>query len=171
MQAIEQVIHMRKQAIVLVPEISLTPQTRARFQDRFGNVALLHSHMSDSERHFQWRRIVDGDAQVVIGPRSAIFAPLPQLGLIILDEEHESSFKQETIPRITRETWPSIVHTWSVYTAGARSALNSIARTWQRAQTQKYRLVSMPRRIHNPRCHTYRLSTYEMLGTIRTKAL
>ncbi len=148
MQAIEQVIHMRKQAIVLVPEISLTPQTRARFQDRFGNVALLHSHMSDSERHFQWRRIVDGDAQVVIGPRSAIFAPLPQLGLIILDEEHESSFKQETIPRYhARDVALHRAHLERIPLV-LGSATPSLE-TWQRAQSQKYRLVSMPRRIHN----------------------
>ncbi|MCE2753819.1 MAG: primosomal protein N', partial [Pirellula sp.] len=99
MQAIEKTIRFGRQAIVLVPEISLTPQTRSRFQNRFGSVAVLHSNMSGPERHFQWRRISNGEVQVVVGPRSAIFAPVPHLGLVILDEEHETSFKQDNIPR------------------------------------------------------------------------
>jgi primosomal protein N' (replication factor Y) len=99
-QAIEEVVRFGRQAIVLVPEISLTPQTLERFRARFEQVAVLHSHLSDAERHWQWQRIADGQVQVVVGARSAIFAPVPHLGLIvILDEEHESTFKQETSPR------------------------------------------------------------------------
>ncbi len=98
-QAIEHVVKFGRSAIVLVPEISLTPQTRGRFERRFDNVAVLHSQMTPAERHFQWRRIRDGEVQVVIGPRSAIFAPLPRLGLIVIDEEHDASFKQDTQPR------------------------------------------------------------------------
>jgi primosomal protein N' (replication factor Y) len=97
--AIQEVVHFGRQAIVLVPEISLTPQTRARFEARFGRVAVLHSHMSDVERHRQWERIARGEVPVIVGARSAVFAPTPHLGLIVLDEEHESSFKQETSPR------------------------------------------------------------------------
>ena len=88
-QAIQEVIHFGRQAIVLVPEISLTPQTVERFRRRFGAVAVLHSHLSDAERHWHWQRIAEGEVSVVVGARSAIFAPTPHLGLIVLDEEHE----------------------------------------------------------------------------------
>ena len=98
-QAIEEVVRYGRQAIVLVPEISLTPQTVERFRHRFGEVAVLHSHLSDAERHWHWQRIAEGGVPVVVGARSAIFAPTPHLGLIVLDEEHEGSFKQETAPR------------------------------------------------------------------------
>ncbi len=98
-RAIEHVVRFGRGAIVLVPEISLTPQTLARFQSRFRGVAVLHSQMSPTERHHQWQRIRSGDVQVVIGPRSAVFAPLPRLGLIVIDEEHDASFKQDTQPR------------------------------------------------------------------------
>ncbi|MDR0390496.1 MAG: primosomal protein N' [Planctomycetaceae bacterium] len=99
MQAIQAAVSFRQQAIVLVPEISLTPQTVGRFKSRFHNVTVLHSHLTDSERHHQWSIIASGKIQVVVGTRSAIFAPLPRLGLIVIDEEHESSFKQGTAPR------------------------------------------------------------------------
>ena len=98
-QAIQAVVKQKKQAIVLVPEISLTPQTVGRFQSRFANVAVLHSHLTDAERHRQWLNIVLGEVQVVVGARSAVFAPLPRLGLIVIDEEHENSFKQDNTPR------------------------------------------------------------------------
>ncbi|NQU24760.1 MAG: DEAD/DEAH box helicase family protein, partial [Candidatus Nealsonbacteria bacterium] len=98
-QAIQEVIHFGRQAIVLVPEISLTPQTVGRFRSRFGQVAVLHSHLTDVERHWHWQQIADGKVSLVVGARSAIFAPTPNLGLIVLDEEHESSFKQDSAPR------------------------------------------------------------------------
>src|SRR5262245_4434655 len=98
-RAIDEVIQYGRQAIVLVPEISLTPQTRSRFKSRFGSVAVLHSHLSDSERHWHWQQIAKGDVQVVVGARSAVFAPTPQLGLIVIDEEHDGSFKQGESPR------------------------------------------------------------------------
>jgi len=89
-----------KRAIVLVPEIALTPQTIQRFAGRFpARVAVLHSRLTDGERFDEWRRIREGDADVVVGSRSAIFAPVPALGAIILDEEHESSYKQDNPPR------------------------------------------------------------------------
>lgn len=98
-QAIREVVSYGRQAIVLVPEISLTPQTIRRFRSRFGSVAVLHSHMSDTERHRQWQNIAAGGVQVVVGARSAVFAPVPHPGLIVIDEEHEPSFKQDSTPR------------------------------------------------------------------------
>lgn len=98
-QAIREVVSYGRQAIVLVPEISLTPQTIRRFRARFESVAVLHSHLSDAERHWHWQQIAEGHVQVVVGARSAIFAPVPHLGLIIIDEEHETTFKQHSTPR------------------------------------------------------------------------
>ncbi|WP_146399542.1 replication restart helicase PriA [Planctomycetes bacterium CA13] len=98
-KAIEHVVRFGRSAIVMVPEISLTPQTRGRFERRFEGVAVLHSQMTPAERHYQWQRIRRGEVQVVVGPRSAVFAPLPHLGLIVIDEEHDASFKQDTQPR------------------------------------------------------------------------
>lgn len=100
LQAIERVLDAGQNAIVLVPEISLTPQTVARFSSRFpGSVAVLHSKMTAGERRSQWFFIKDGGARVVIGPRSALFAPLKNVGIIVIDEEHETSYKQESTPR------------------------------------------------------------------------
>ncbi len=98
-QAIREVVSYGRQAIVLVPEISLTPQTIRRFRCRFDSVAVLHSHLSDSERHWHWNRIASGQVQVIVGARSAVFAPTPHLGIIVIDEEHETSFKQDETPR------------------------------------------------------------------------
>jgi len=98
-RAIDEVIQYGRQAIVLVPEISLTPQTRSRFKSRFSSVAVLHSHLSDAERHWHWQQIARGQVQVVVGARSAVFAPTPNLGLIVIDEEHDGSFKQGESPR------------------------------------------------------------------------
>ena len=91
-----------KGAIVLVPEISLTPQTVARFTGRFGNsVAVLHSRLSAGERFDEWRRIRLNQVSVVVGARSAVFAPINDLGIIVIDEEHEDSYSSETPPRYT----------------------------------------------------------------------
>jgi len=100
MQSIQLCLSAGKQAIVLVPEISLTPQMVERFKGRFGSsVAVLHSRLSQGERYDEWRKIRNGAAQVAIGARSAIFAPFESIGLIIIDEEHESSYKQEESPK------------------------------------------------------------------------
>jgi len=145
-RAIQEVASFGRQAIVLVPEISLTPQTVERFRARFDRVALLHSHLTDAQRHGEWQRIAEGQVQVVVGARSAVFAPTRRLGLIVLDEEHETTFKQETAPRY---------HARDVAKARAEdegvplvlgSATPSLE-TWHRAQTGQYRLVTMPRRV------------------------
>ena len=91
--------------IVLVPEIALTPQTVGRFRARFGDeVAVLHSALTDAERRDERERIRDGEARVVVGARSAVFAPIARLGLVVVDEEHDSSFKQESDPRYDART-------------------------------------------------------------------
>ena len=146
LQAAQEVAGFGRQAIVLVPEISLTPQTQERFRSRFDRVAVLHSHLSDAERHRQWQRIAEGQVQVVVGARSAIFAPIPHLGLVVLDEEHETTFKQETAPRYhARDV--------AIARAGAErvplvlgSATPSLE-TWHRAQSGEYKLVTMPQRV------------------------
>ncbi len=103
LQAIARALERGQTALVLVPEISLTPQTVERFKSRFAStqeqVAVLHSHLSDGERHDEWHKIHGGKARIVIGARSAVFAPLSKLGLIVVDEEHENSYKQEEAPR------------------------------------------------------------------------
>ncbi|NBV85588.1 MAG: primosomal protein N' [Verrucomicrobia bacterium] len=103
LQAIQRVLEQGLSAIMLVPEISLTPQTVERFKSRFAStnyeVAVLHSHLSEGERHDEWHRIRSGRARIVIGARSAVFAPVEKLGLIVVDEEHEPSYKQEESPR------------------------------------------------------------------------
>ena len=101
MQLIQRVLENEKTAIVLVPEISLTPQMLERFISRFGKeeIAILHSKLSIGERHDEWEKIREGKAKIVIGARSAIFAPLDNIGIIIIDEEHDSSYKSETNPR------------------------------------------------------------------------
>ncbi len=145
-RAIEHVVRFGRSAIVLVPEISLTPQTRARFESRFDSVAVLHSQMSPTERHFHWQRIRRGEVQVVVGPRSAVFAPLPRLGLIVIDEEHDASFKQDTQPRY---------HARRV--AYQRAAIAKIPlllgsatpsmESWHATRTGHAELISMPHRI------------------------
>jgi len=167
-QAIDEVIKQGRQAIVLVPEISLTPQTVRRFRSRFGDVAVLHSHMTAAERHWHWQQIAEGRVSVVVGARSAIFAPTPQLGLIIMDEEHESTFKQDESPRyharnvaIERAKQDDI----PLVLGSATPSLES----WHHARSGKYRLVSMPSRVGNLpmpavdiidlRCDTFRRRT------------
>jgi primosomal protein N' (replication factor Y) len=103
--ATEAALERGRGAIVLVPEIALTPQTVERFRARLGEqIALLHSAMAEGERYREWRRLRDGEAAVAVGPRSAVFAPVRDLGLIVIDEEHDSSYKQESDPRYDART-------------------------------------------------------------------
>ncbi len=167
-QAIEEVIRFGRQAIVLVPEISLTPQTRRRFQSRLDGVAVLHSNLSPVERHAEWRRIVQGEVRVVVGARSAVFAPVPNLGLIVIDEEHESTFKQENAPRYhARDVALQRARTARVplILGSATPALES----WYRAQQGDYRLVQLNQRVldrHMPDVATIDLrNEYKHLGS------
>ena len=144
--AIEQVVALGREAIVLVPEISLTPQTIERFSQRFGKVSVLHSHLSDAERHRYWQTIASGEVQVIVGARSAVFAPARRLGLIVIDEEHESTFKQETAPRyhardvgVKRAQLEGI----PVLLGSATPSLES----WHNSQLGRYSLISMPFRV------------------------
>ncbi|MBC8351283.1 MAG: primosomal protein N' [Planctomycetes bacterium] len=146
MQAIDEVVSFGRQAIVLVPEISLTPQTVSRFRSRFDRVAVLHSHLSNVERNAQWREIASGRVQVVVGARSAIFAPTPHLGLIVIDEEHDSSFKQDSLPRyhardvaLQRAKMESV----PVVLGSATPSLES----WSRAKHGEFQLVELENRI------------------------
>ncbi len=145
-RAIRHAVEFGRQAIVLVPEISLTPQTIRRFRRRFDSVAVLHSHLTDSERHWQWQQIAAGKVQVVVGARSAVFAPCPRLGLIVIDEEHENTFKQESVPRYhARE-----VARKRAEMEGIPLVLGTATPTlesWWNAQNQKYELIPMPERI------------------------
>ncbi len=147
-QAIQHVIDQGKQAIVLVPEISLTPQTKQRFASRFDRIAVLHSHMSDVERHWQWKRIASGIVNVVVGARSAVFAPTPQLGMIILDEEHDSSFKQDSVPRYHAREVAAKRAEYEKIPLILGTATPSLE-TYYRAQKGEYELISMPHRIGN----------------------
>lgn len=148
LSAIEEVVARGREAIVLVPEISLTPQTIRRFKRRFKKVAVLHSHLGDVERHRHWRSIARGDVDVVVGARSAIFAPTRRLGLIVVDEEHESTFKQETVPRYhARDVAVKRAHLENVpvLLGSATPSLES----WSNAERGRYKLISMPSRVEN----------------------
>ncbi len=146
LRAIEEVVRQGKEALVLVPEISLTPQTIQRFRGRCAEVAVLHSHLGNAERGGQWRRVANGQVQVVVGARSAVFAPTRRLGLIVIDEEHEGSFKQDSTPRyhardvaVMRARLENI----PILLGSATPSLES----WHNAQRGQYTLLSLPNRV------------------------
>ncbi len=150
LQAIQHVIDQGKGAIVLVPEISLTPQTADRFKQRFADiqreVAILHSHLSQGERHDEWRKVLRHEARIVIGARSAIFAPVRNLGLIVVDEEHENSYKQETIPRYQGRDLAVVrghLERCAVLLGSATPSLES----WRNVINGKYQLTELTQRI------------------------
>ncbi|MBL9138257.1 MAG: primosomal protein N' [Verrucomicrobiales bacterium] len=154
LQAIARTLEAGKGAIVLVPEIALTPQTVERFKARFNHgalrtlVAVFHSHLSVGERHDEWQKIRQGRARIVIGARSAIFAPVSPLGLIIVDEEHEPSYKQEESPRYHARD----VAVVRARRAGAVVVLGSATpslESYHNAKRGKYQLLELPRRADN----------------------
>lgn len=156
LRAIAETLARKQQAIVLVPEIALTPQTIARFAGRFpGQVSVIHSELPPGERYDVWRRVRDGEINVVVGPRSALFAPLPRLGLVIIDEEHESSYKQNA------EEWGSYTVFYDARTLARRlahgrglilgSATPSLE-TYHESQQGILTLLEMPKR-HTPLAH------------------
>ncbi len=148
LQSIAQALAQGRTALMLVPEISLTPQIVNRVRRRFGSqVAVLHSGLSNGEQFDEWRRIERGAAKVVVGARSAVFAPLKNLGLIILDEEHESSYKQDEAPRYhAREVakWRGRYHQAPVVLGSATPSLESRAR----ALKGVYRFLELPHRVN-----------------------
>ena len=151
LQAIAHTLRQGKGAIVLVPEISLTPQTVERFKARFCTgptptlVAVLHSHLSAGERHDEWHKIRQGRARIVIGARSAIFAPVEPLGLIIVDEEHEHSYKQEESPRYhARDV--AVVRSQISNAVTVLGSATPSAESFYNVQTGKYSLLELPTR-------------------------
>lgn len=147
-EAIYKILEKDKDAIVLVPEIALTPQTVQRFRSHFKEkVAVLHSAMSEGERFDSWRRLKEGKAKVAVGPRSAVFAPLRNIGLIVVDEEHEASYKQSDSPpryhardvAVMRAKFSNAVVILGSATPSAESYFN--------AQIGKYKLLELSRRI------------------------
>ncbi|NLT27821.1 MAG: primosomal protein N', partial [Dehalococcoidales bacterium] len=147
LQALAEAIKLGKRAIVLVPEISLTPQTIDRFASRFPyRVAVIHSKLSLGEQFDQWHQIQNGQYDVVIGARSAIFAPQPQLGLIVIDEEHEWTYKQDNSPRYhTRDVALKIAEL-NKATVILGSATPDVS-SYYNAKKGKYRLLEMPERV------------------------
>lgn len=149
LQTIDLVLKQGKEAIMLVPEISLTPQIVSRFKSRFGDqVAVLHSGLSVGEKYDEWRKIHRSEVKVVVGARSAVFAPFKHLGLIIMDEEHEMSYKQEDMPRYhTKEVAieRSQYHGCPVILGSATPSLETFAR----AQKGVYTLLSLKHRVNN----------------------
>jgi primosomal protein N' (replication factor Y) (superfamily II helicase) len=147
MQAMEEVLRQGKEAIVLVPEISLTPQMVERFKGRFGSqVAVLHSGLSVGEKYDEWRKIHRKEVRLVVGARSAIFAPFENLGMIIIDEEHEASYKQEENPRYhARDVaiYRARLHGCPVVLGSATPSLETFAR----AKKGVYELLTLPKRI------------------------
>jgi len=150
LQAIRTTLNRGHTAIVLVPEISLTPQTVERFKSRFADVqdavAVLHSHLSEGERHDEWHKIHSGRARIVIGARSAIFAPLKNLGLIVVDEEHETTYKQEEAPRYHARDLAIVRAKIEKCVAVLGSATPSLE-SYHNAAIGKYRLITLTQRI------------------------
>ncbi len=149
MQLIKKVINKNKQALVLVPEISLTPQLVETFKKRFGNdIAILHSHLSKGEKYDEWRRIVRKEVNIVIGARSAVFAPLTNVGIIIIDEEHSNTYKQENNPRynaIDIGLYRAKFYNCPIVLGSATPSIES----YTRAKTNIYELLEMKNRVNN----------------------
>ena len=157
LQAIQYGLDQQKGSIVLVPEIALTPQMMERFRSRFGAyVAVLHSHLSDGERHDEWHRIRDGEVRIVVGARSALFAPVQRLGLIVVDEEHEPSYKQDEAPRYHARDMAVVrgkLERCAVVLGSATPSLES----YHNASTSKYGLLRMPHRVDHRKLPSIRI--------------
>jgi primosomal protein N' (replication factor Y) len=147
LRAIEQVLNQGREAIVLVPEISLTPQLLSRFKDRFGeNLSLLHSRLGRGERYDQWRRTWKGEVKIAMGARSAIFAPFKNLGIIIVDEEHDPSYKQEEKLKYHARDLAVVRAQQDEATLLLGSATPSLE-SFYNAERGKFRLLNLPERI------------------------
>ena len=147
LQAIASTLERGRNAIVLVPEISLTPQTVARFRGRFGDkVAVMHSRMSDGERYDQWEFIQSGEARVVVGARSALFTPLANVGIIVIDEEHEGTYKQESTPRYHAREVARYMATRAGAVLVLGSATPSIESLYCAYKMDNWQRVALPKR-------------------------
>lgn len=149
MHIIKKVIANGKESLLLVPEISLTPQIVRLFKERFGNqIAILHSGLSDGEKYDEWRKIERGEVQIVIGARSAIFAPLTNIGCIIIDEEHSDTYKQENNPKynaIDVAIYRAKYHSCPIILGSATPKIES----YTRSQLGVYKLLTMRKRVNN----------------------
>ena len=165
LQAIQLVLERGQTAIMLVPEISLTPQTVERFKSRFAatqhEVAVLHSHLSEGERHDEWHRIRTGRARIVIGARSAIFAPCSNLGLIVVDEEHENTYKQEETPRYHGRDIAVLRAQMEGCACLLGSATPSLE-SFHNAQLGKYELLRMTQRVDDKKMPFIRIMDMRM---------
>ena len=160
LQGIRHALELGKTALVLVPEISLTPQTVERFKARFASiqreVAVLHSHLSAGERFDEWSKVHSGGARIVIGARSAVFAPLDKLGIIIVDEEHEGSYKQEDAPRYhARDV--AVLRARKENCAVVLGTATPSIESWHNATTGKYRLLNLTQRVDDRRMPVIRV--------------
>lgn len=149
MHIIKEVIENGKQSLLLVPEISLTPQIVQLFKGRFGDqIAILHSGLSDGEKYDEWRKIERGEVQIVIGARSAVFAPLTNIGCIIIDEEHSDTYKQENNPKysaIDVAIYRAKYHSCPIILGSATPKIES----YTRAKLGVYKLLTMRKRVNN----------------------
>ena len=163
MQAIEMVLKNKQNVIVLVPEISLTPQIVANFKMRFqNNIAILHSGLSNGEKYDEWRKIERKEVSIVIGARSAIFAPLDNLGLIVIDEEHSDSYKQENNPRyntIEVALWRAKYHNCPLILGSATPSVES----YVRAKKGIYTLLELKHRVNNNLPKTYLINMQDSI--------
>ncbi|RKY42843.1 MAG: primosomal protein N' [Candidatus Makaraimicrobium thalassicum] len=168
LQAMEDVLKKGKTGVILVPEISLTPQTVERFMSRFGErVAVFHSRMLQSARFGEWKRIKDGQARIVVGPRSAVFSPFRDPGIFVVDEEHEPSYKQEDVPRYHARD----VAIERARLAGVPVILGSATpslESYYKAVSGEYRLVELTQRIEERRLPKVKLVDMRMEFDTRT---
>ncbi len=147
LRVIEAALASGRGAIVLVPEIALTPQTVGWFRSRFESVAVLHSRMTDGQRLAMWRSVQRGESRVVVGARSAVFAPVRDLGVIVVDEEHEPSFKQGNVPRYHARDVAVMRARMAQAVCILGSATPSLE-SWVNAKRERYQLVELPERVH-----------------------
>jgi len=177
---IENMLKENKTAIMLVPEISLTPQVLGLFRSRFGdNVAILHSNLNPSEKYDEWKRLKTGKAKIAIGARSAIFAPLENIGAIIIDEEHDTSYISDNNPRYDTR----VIAEYRAHLSNCPLVLGSATpdmETFQKADIGKYKLLSLPNRIskHEPKemeiidmTEEFRMGNREILSSSLKSAL
>lgn len=169
LRLIEQVLAKGDSALVLVPEIALTPQTAGRFLSKFGHigVAVLHSGLTSSQRHSEWARVSSGEARVVVGARSAVFAPFERLGLIVVDEEHDSSYKQDQLPRYSARDVAikrGQLEGCPIVLGSATPSLES----WSNARAGRFKLWNMPDRVGGGRLP--RVVIVDMAQEAKTRA-